>query len=221
MHNYEFKDDQNANAYEDERVVLANLITHLKLVIDENKKIQKQLRNANISLTHELDECKSALKECKSSLKDSNGTQDRCIIALYDHEIELAKYKDLMNVHLPSFENPTYFKKGQSEKPCLYEIPYDKDDLVNIFAPDREETLTLEQKSRSKLNKDKVKPYDYTKQNNLYEVLKPPTQKDLDQLWETPFASNQKSTSGSISNKVFILERERLESRERKREEED
>ncbi|GJY79194.1 integrase, catalytic region, zinc finger, CCHC-type containing protein [Tanacetum coccineum] len=46
--------------------------------------------------------------------------------------------------------------KAQSKKPCLYEIPYVKDDLANIFAPDRVETLTLEQESRSKLNKDKL-----------------------------------------------------------------
>ncbi|GJY35098.1 hypothetical protein Tco_0420476 [Tanacetum coccineum] len=57
----------------------------------------------------------------------------------------------------PSFANPKYLKKAQSEKPCLYEIPYDKDDLANIFSPDREETLTLEQESRSKLNKYELK----------------------------------------------------------------
>ncbi|GKA20944.1 hypothetical protein Tco_0700933, partial [Tanacetum coccineum] len=59
----------------------------------------------------------------------------------------------------PSFANPKYLKKAQSEKPCLYEIPYDKDDLANIFAPGREETLTLKQESRSKLHKETVKPY--------------------------------------------------------------
>ncbi|GJR66649.1 hypothetical protein Tco_0012714 [Tanacetum coccineum] len=51
MCNNEFKDDQNVDDHEDERVVLANLIANLKLDIDENKKIQKQLRNANTSLT--------------------------------------------------------------------------------------------------------------------------------------------------------------------------
>ncbi|GJT96704.1 hypothetical protein Tco_1092222 [Tanacetum coccineum] len=55
----------------------------------------------------------------------------------------------------PTFANPVYLKKAQSEKPCLYEIPYDTSDPANIFVPDKEETLTLEQKSRSKLNKDK------------------------------------------------------------------
>ncbi|GKA09417.1 hypothetical protein Tco_0688748 [Tanacetum coccineum] len=73
----------------------------------------------------------------------------------------------------PTFANPMYLKKAQSEKPCLYEIPYDTSDLANRFIPDRKETLTLEKESRSKLNKDLVKPYDYTKQNSLYEIFKP------------------------------------------------
>ncbi|GJW59114.1 hypothetical protein Tco_0105845 [Tanacetum coccineum] len=72
-----------------------------------------------------------------------------------------------------TFANPIYFKKAQSEKPCLYEIPYDKSDPVNRLIPDREETLTLEKESRSKLNKDLVRPYDYTKLNSLYEIFKP------------------------------------------------
>ncbi|GJR12497.1 hypothetical protein Tco_0795149 [Tanacetum coccineum] len=81
----------------------------------------------------------------------------------------------------PTFANPMYLKKSQSEKPCLYEIPYDTD-LANRFAPEREGTLTLEQENKSKLNKDLVKPHDYTKQNSLYENFKPPTREYLDQL---------------------------------------
>ncbi|GKA49988.1 hypothetical protein Tco_0743061 [Tanacetum coccineum] len=57
-----------------------------------------------------------------------------------------------------TFANPRYLKKAQSEKPCLYEIPYDTSDPANRFAPDREETMTLDNKSRSKLDKDTVKP---------------------------------------------------------------
>ncbi|GJY93842.1 hypothetical protein Tco_0509624 [Tanacetum coccineum] len=83
----------------------------------------------------------------------------------------------------PSFVNPKYLKKAQSKKPCLYKIPYDKDNLANIFAPNREETLTLEQESRSKLDKEKIRKYDYTYQNSLYEAFKPPTREYLDQLY--------------------------------------
>ncbi|GJX05739.1 hypothetical protein Tco_0193671 [Tanacetum coccineum] len=82
----------------------------------------------------------------------------------------------------PTFANPMYLKKAQSKKPCLYEIPYDKSNPTNRLVPDREETLTLEKESRSKLNKDKVRPYDYTKLNSLYEIFKPATQEYHEQL---------------------------------------
>ncbi|GJQ95953.1 hypothetical protein Tco_0007092 [Tanacetum coccineum] len=81
-----------------------------------------------------------------------------------------------------TFANPKYLKIAQSEKPCLYEIPYDTSDPANRFCPNGEETLTLEKESRSKLDKDKVKPYDYTYQNSLYETFKPPSKTYLDQL---------------------------------------
>ncbi|GKB06993.1 hypothetical protein Tco_0835226 [Tanacetum coccineum] len=55
--------DQNAKEYDEECVVLANLIANLKLDHDENKKIQKQLKKENAALTHELNECKSTLEE--------------------------------------------------------------------------------------------------------------------------------------------------------------
>ncbi|GJS51889.1 hypothetical protein Tco_0625251 [Tanacetum coccineum] len=54
---------QNVKEYEDERVVLANLIANLKLDHDENKKILKKLKKAKASLTRELNECKSAVEE--------------------------------------------------------------------------------------------------------------------------------------------------------------
>ncbi|GJY79414.1 gag-pol polyprotein [Tanacetum coccineum] len=73
----EGKANQNAEDYKDERVVLANLITNLKLDTDENKKIQKQLKKANATLTHELNECISALEE-------SNDIRDQCTSALHD-----------------------------------------------------------------------------------------------------------------------------------------
>ncbi|GKF61226.1 hypothetical protein Tco_0181280 [Tanacetum coccineum] len=81
-----------------------------------------------------------------------------------------------------TFANPKYLKRAQSDKPRLYEIPYDTSDPANRFCPDGEETVTLEKESRSKLDKDTVKPYDYTYQNSLYEILKPPSKIYLDQL---------------------------------------
>nr|GEY78637.1 RNA-directed DNA polymerase, eukaryota [Tanacetum cinerariifolium] len=87
------KADQNAKECDDERVVLANLISNLKLDTAENKKIQNKLKKANTSHFHELQEFKSALEKCKSSLEESNRTRDRRIIALKNKKIELEKYK--------------------------------------------------------------------------------------------------------------------------------
>ncbi|GJU71138.1 hypothetical protein Tco_1262543 [Tanacetum coccineum] len=63
----------------------------------------------------------------------------------------------------PTFDNPMYLKKAHYEKPCLYEIPHDQSDPINRLIPDRKEILTLEEESRSILNKDLVKPYNYTR----------------------------------------------------------
>ncbi|GJR39689.1 hypothetical protein Tco_1215373 [Tanacetum coccineum] len=82
----------------------------------------------------------------------------------------------------PTFANLMYLKKAQSEKPCLYEIPYDQTDPGNRLVPDREETLTIEKESQLKLNKDLVRPYDYSKLNILYEIFKPATQEYHEQL---------------------------------------
>ncbi|GJW52612.1 hypothetical protein Tco_0096697 [Tanacetum coccineum] len=59
----DIQDDQNDVECDDERVALANLIANLKLDVDENKKIQKQLKKANATLTQELTECKSILEK--------------------------------------------------------------------------------------------------------------------------------------------------------------
>ncbi|GJW61451.1 hypothetical protein Tco_0110786 [Tanacetum coccineum] len=293
------QNDQNDVVCDDERVVLANLIVNLKLDVEENKKIQKQLKKVNTTLAHELTECKSILAETSRSLEESNSIQDSCLVALQNKQTELEKYKtfndrtvdyeklelklnetlgllaqkdidikeglklkayeisvvkekhdelvkqslltkshyeglvkektkvitdlklkeekdidkmismenqlkflneivykrsqSIQTIHMlapkcptfngrPTFANPMYLKKAQYEKPCLYEIPHDQSDPANRLVPDREETLTLEIESRSKLNKDLVKPYDYTKQNSLYEIFKPLTLEYLIQL---------------------------------------
>ncbi|GJX96417.1 retrovirus-related pol polyprotein from transposon TNT 1-94 [Tanacetum coccineum] len=73
----DIQDDQNDVECDDERVALANLIANLKLDVDENKKIQKQLKKANATLTQELTECKSILAETSRTL-GSNSIADSC-----------------------------------------------------------------------------------------------------------------------------------------------
>ncbi|GJS88819.1 retrovirus-related pol polyprotein from transposon TNT 1-94 [Tanacetum coccineum] len=86
------------------------------------------------------------------------------------------------------FLNEILYKRNQSIQTIhhlvtqMRNIPYDTSDPANRFCPNGEETVTLEKESRSKLDKDTVKPYNYTYQNSLYETFKPPSKAYLDQL---------------------------------------
>ncbi|GJZ38596.1 retrovirus-related pol polyprotein from transposon TNT 1-94 [Tanacetum coccineum] len=88
-----YSDDQNDVECDDERVALANLIANLKLDVDENKKIQKQLKKANATLTQELTECKSILAETSRTLGESNSIRDSCLVALQNKQTEFERYK--------------------------------------------------------------------------------------------------------------------------------
>nr|GEX37690.1 reverse transcriptase domain-containing protein [Tanacetum cinerariifolium] len=89
--------DQNAKECNDERVALANLIANLTTDTKENKKILKQLKKANTSLTQELKECKFTLEVTNRTLRESNSTRDSCLITLQNKKIELEKYKTYLN----------------------------------------------------------------------------------------------------------------------------
>nr|GEZ21706.1 hypothetical protein [Tanacetum cinerariifolium] len=78
---------------DDERVALANLIANLKLDVDENKKIQKQLKKANTTLAQELKECKTILAETSKSLGESISVRDSCLVTLQTKQTEFEKYK--------------------------------------------------------------------------------------------------------------------------------
>ncbi|GJW23632.1 retrovirus-related pol polyprotein from transposon TNT 1-94 [Tanacetum coccineum] len=86
MCNNDIQDDQNDVECDDERVALANLIANLKLDVDENKKIQKQLKKANATLTQELTECKSILAETSRTIGESNSIRDSCLVALQNKQ---------------------------------------------------------------------------------------------------------------------------------------
>nr|GEZ83592.1 hypothetical protein [Tanacetum cinerariifolium] len=89
----DIQNDQNDVESDDERVALSNLIANLELNVDENKKIQKQLKKANTTLTQELKECKAILAETSKSLRESISVRDSCLVALQTKQTEFEKYK--------------------------------------------------------------------------------------------------------------------------------
>nr|GEZ21371.1 hypothetical protein [Tanacetum cinerariifolium] len=95
MRDKDIQTNQNDAECKDEHVVLANIIANLKLDVNENKNIQKQLKKANTSLTHELKEHKSILTETSRTLGESNSIRDSLLIALQNKQTELETYKTL------------------------------------------------------------------------------------------------------------------------------
>nr|GEZ46127.1 integrase, catalytic region, zinc finger, CCHC-type, peptidase aspartic, catalytic [Tanacetum cinerariifolium] len=85
----DIQNDQNDIESDDEHVALANL----KLDVDENKKIQKQLKKANTTLAQELKECKTILAETSKTLGESNSVWDSCLVAIQNKQSEFEMYK--------------------------------------------------------------------------------------------------------------------------------
>nr|GEX85336.1 hypothetical protein [Tanacetum cinerariifolium] len=89
----DIQNDQNDVECDDEHVALANLIANLKPDVDENKKIQKELKKANTTLAQELKECKTIFAETNKTLRESNSIRDSFLVALQSKQTDIEKYK--------------------------------------------------------------------------------------------------------------------------------
>nr|GEU53816.1 retrovirus-related Pol polyprotein from transposon TNT 1-94 [Tanacetum cinerariifolium] len=69
-----------------------------------------------------------------------------------------------------SFAKPKFLKKAQIVNSRLYDIGCYNDNLALMFAPEFNEVIRLEKESRSKLS-DLIRPFDYNKLNNLYDLF--------------------------------------------------
>ncbi|GKD45672.1 hypothetical protein Tco_1270317 [Tanacetum coccineum] len=154
---------KNSTECTDERVALANLIANLTL--DLRKQTIIKSINSQIIKHDEL--VKESFKQITTGRFSQRETQRsfgylQSIQTIHMLAPKCATYNGRL-----TFANPRYLKKAQSEKPRLYEIPYDTSDPANRFAPDREETMTLDNESRSKLNKDYFRTLKGSKEYNV------------------------------------------------------
>nr|GEU71724.1 hypothetical protein [Tanacetum cinerariifolium] len=107
------QNEKNDVESDDERVALANLIANLKLNVDENKKIQKQLKKANTTLAQELKECKVILAETSKSPGESISVRDSFLVAL---QAEFEKFK-AFNDRTVDYDK---LKHALAELQCMY-----------------------------------------------------------------------------------------------------
>ncbi|GJV59153.1 retrovirus-related pol polyprotein from transposon TNT 1-94 [Tanacetum coccineum] len=138
--------------------------------VDENKKIQKQLKKENTSLAHELKECKSILAETSRTLWESNSIRDSCLIALQNKQTELETYKTLNDhtndslafVHELKQEMHADLKYVESLEKEVDELESDKAEFSNMY-----DILLQEFKKLTEKNKGKCVDTNFKKQSIL------------------------------------------------------
>nr|GEY03369.1 hypothetical protein [Tanacetum cinerariifolium] len=79
-----------------------------------------------------------------------------------------------------SFAKPEFLMKAKRANPGLYDIGCYNDNLALMLAPESDEVIRLEKESRSKL-RDLIRPFDYNKLNNLYDLFVPQHEKSFEQ----------------------------------------
>nr|GEV24499.1 hypothetical protein [Tanacetum cinerariifolium] len=112
-----------------------------------------------------------------------------------------------------SFAKPEFLKKAQRANPRLYDIGCYNDNLALMLALDSDEVIRLEKESRSKLS-DLIRPFDYDKLNNLYDLFVPQRKKSSEQRYfsERSRLSHKNDNNGK-SKELFNKQTTLLEKR--------
>nr|GFB25744.1 hypothetical protein [Tanacetum cinerariifolium] len=95
-----------------------------------------------------------------------------------------------------SFAKPEFLKKAHKANPRLYDIGCYNDNLALMLAPKSDEVIHLEKESQSKLS-DLIKPFDYQKLNNLYDLFVPQRGKSSVQRY---FSERSKMSHTPVNN---------------------
>nr|GEX92119.1 hypothetical protein [Tanacetum cinerariifolium] len=116
-----------------------------------------------------------------------------------------------------SFAKPEFLKKAQRANPRLYDIDCYNDNLALMLAPESDEVIRLEKESRSKLS-NLIRPFDYEKLNNLYDLFVPQREKSSKQRYFSERSRlshtlvNNENSKESFNKQTTLLEKKMDES---------
>ncbi|GJT25159.1 hypothetical protein Tco_0895096 [Tanacetum coccineum] len=116
-----------------------------------------------------------------------------------------------------SFAKPKFLKKAQIANHRLYDIGCYNGNLALMFAPESDETIRLDNESRSKLS-DLIRPFDYDQLNNLYDLFVPQREKSSEQHYfpttskMSHTSSNNETSKESFPKQTTLLEKQMDES---------
>nr|GEV90174.1 hypothetical protein [Tanacetum cinerariifolium] len=94
------------------------------------------------------------------------------------------------------FAKPEFLNKAQRVNPRLYDIGCYNDNLALMLAPESDDVIRLEKESRSKLS-DLMRPFDYDKLNNLYDLFVPQREKSYEQRY---FSKRSRMSHTPVNN---------------------
>nr|GEX50030.1 hypothetical protein [Tanacetum cinerariifolium] len=190
------QNEQNDVDSDDERVALANLIDNLKLDVDENKRIQKQLKKANTTLAQELKECKAILAETSKSLRESISVRDSCLVALQTKQAEFEKFK--------AFNNRTvdYDKLERKLNDALGQLAH-KDTVIREGLKTKAYELSVVKEKHNELMKQSL----LTK-SHYEDLFRAPTALDIEILIQTYLMPLTIKTQGDSLKFIHELKQE-------------
>nr|GEW78854.1 hypothetical protein [Tanacetum cinerariifolium] len=171
-----------------------------KLEVEEHRRNVKLLKN-KMSEDKELD--KVIKLEQKVKVLDN---------IVYKTGQSVQTMNMLNNKCRTNFVKHVFLKKAQRANPCLYDIGCYNDNLALMLAPDSDEVIRLEKESRSKLG-DLIRPFDYDKLNNLYDLFVTQREKSSEQRYfsERSILSHKNDNNGkskeSFNKQTTLLEK--------------
>nr|GEZ09544.1 retrovirus-related Pol polyprotein from transposon TNT 1-94 [Tanacetum cinerariifolium] len=116
-----------------------------------------------------------------------------------------------------SFAKLEFLKKAQRANPRLYDIGCYNVNLALMLAPESDEVIRLVKESRSKLS-DLIRPFDYNKLNNLYDLFVPQREKSSEQRYFSERSRlshtsvNNGNSKESFNKQTTLLEKRMVES---------
>ncbi|GKA20352.1 hypothetical protein Tco_0700341 [Tanacetum coccineum] len=131
--------------------------------------------------TRKINDLKQTISDMKQELV---AHQEKLSIISHEKETQKQFYKTREDKEIEkiiALENKVKFlKKAQRVNPRLYDIGCYNDNLALMLAPESDDSIRLAQESRSKLS-DLIKPFDYKKLNDLYDLFVPQREKSAEQ----------------------------------------
>nr|GEV98660.1 hypothetical protein [Tanacetum cinerariifolium] len=196
-------DDDLANECE----LLASLIEKLKCEIDDSKNRNNFLETSNKIKLYKNREDKELDKVI--ALENKVKVLDNIV---YKNGQSIQTINMLNSKCQTSFAKPEFLKKAQRANPRLYDIGCYNDNLALMLAPESDEVIRPEKESRSKLS-DLIRPFDYEKLNNLYDLFVPQCEKSSEQrhflerskMSHTPI--NNGNSKESFNKQTTLLEK--------------